>query len=249
MVTAGQLICHIETNFTPSASLQHINTSYTTGSVTSIMSNSSCNYVSESACLSVCLHSSISLCVCPPVPGYSVFVHSRHIIPSCCLLACLSVSQTWQINFVCGITQTNSDELEIASADPPSLSASCTHSPQLLAGNQTQFYVEFMTLDSAWCGLAKLHRHTKTNTQGKFTFFLVSEMNRIQKGVKTIFSLRFFTAAVLFPRCLLWWAGFNQTKKTCSWMKNLLSFSETCIDLCREKTNSARLCMCRYVVL
>lgn len=65
------------------------------------------------------------------------------------LLASLPVSWTWHISFVCSKTQNNSDELEIASADLPSLSASCTHSLQLLAGNQTQFHVEFMTLDGA----------------------------------------------------------------------------------------------------
>lgn len=45
--------------------------------------------------------------------------------------------------------QNNVDELEIASAELPSLSASCIHSLELFAENQMQFHVEFMTLDGA----------------------------------------------------------------------------------------------------
>lgn len=97
MATAQQFIRHTETNsgvalvtkLAPLASPQHINTRYSAVPVTSIMSNSLCNYVSASASLSAWPVSKyITVCVCPytwlPVSG-----HSWDIVPGCCSLACL----------------------------------------------------------------------------------------------------------------------------------------------------------------
>lgn len=135
------------------ASPQHINVSCSGVPVTGIMSNSLCNYVSVSARLSARLCGGISLCVFAFLylaTCVCALMRHRSWLPR---LARPPVSRTCQISFLCSITQNKFDELEIAPAKPPSLSASCIQPLKLGAGHQIQFHIKFMTLDGAQTAL------------------------------------------------------------------------------------------------
>ena len=148
----------------------------------------------------------IRVCVWIPVPDYlcvcvCVCAPRRH--HSWLLLACLPVSQTCQISFLCSITQNKSDELEIASAKLPSLSASCVHFS--LASYGASNTISRRVHDIRWCAVldvAGWHTHTHTHThvhthththlqththiEEKLKFSLMFWLYWIQRGVDLI---------------------------------------------------------------
>lgn len=127
MVTAEHFMCHTKTNF---VILRYQTLSDSTSQSTPTVASCKDSVITSQTApvlKPVCMM--VYVFLLHYLATYVCALMRHH---SWLLLACLPVSPNCQISFLCGITLNNFDELEIASAKAPSLSASCFHSTSLL---------------------------------------------------------------------------------------------------------------------